>query len=53
MEDMSHGKGKGKEPLLSRQLSWQKEGLYVFISILILFGIHILITLILCALLEK
>ena len=31
--------------------SWQKEGLYIFVSIIILFGIHVLITLVLIALL--
>ncbi|SNZ01320.1 hypothetical protein SAMN06265377_3158 [Flagellimonas pacifica] len=36
----------------SESVSWQKEGLYILISILILFGIHILITLLLYALLE-
>lgn len=49
---MAKDKGKGKQSGMppNENSSWQKEGLYILISIMILFGIHVLITLVLLAL---
>ena len=53
MKDKGQDQKKEQELLPSERVSWHKEGLYVFISILILFAVHILVTLILGALLGK
>lgn len=42
-----------QELLPSERITWQKEGLYIFVSILVLFALHILVTLILLAILGK
>lgn len=53
MKEGDQDYSKEQELLPSERVSWQKEGLYIFISILVLFALHILVTLILLALLGK
>lgn len=50
MKDRGQHKKKERQSLPSEKVSWPKEGLYISVSILILFVIHILITIILLAL---